>query len=164
MIRFNFWPASVPRSNCIEPRRSDIVLGIVDDLLVAVRAHLRSAREAYQLVLGMTAMDCAHQFGRALDALSILRLADPDARWCEVHDDPIKKGATRRDQRDEKHPFHYDGTHWFRSILARLGAPSLYTALRSGRPAGFAPAWPAQVLSGRPNSSCSIPTPSGRLS
>ena len=41
----------------------------------------------------------------------ILRLADSDARWCEVHDDPIKKGATRRDQRDEKHPFHYDGTH-----------------------------------------------------
>src|SRR5689334_9581152 len=61
----------------------------------------------------MTAMDCAHQFGRALDALAILRLADSDAGWCEVHDHPIKKGATRRDQRDEKHPFDYDGTHWF---------------------------------------------------
>src|SRR5689334_16596234 len=61
----------------------------------------------------MTAMDGAHQFGRALDALAILRLADSDAGWCEVHNDPIKKGATRRDQRDEKHPFHYDGTHWF---------------------------------------------------
>src|SRR6476661_7836698 len=112
MMRFSFRPASAPRSNCIEPRRSDIVLGI-DDLLVAFRAHLRSAREAHQLVFGMTAVDDAHQFGRALDALSILRLADSDAHWCEVHDDPIKKGATRRDQRDEKHPFHYDGTHWF---------------------------------------------------
>src|SRR6478752_2315486 len=91
MMRFNFVPPSVLRSNCIEPRRSDIVLGI-DDLLVAFRAHPLSAREAYQFVFGLTPMDRAYQFGRALDALAILRLADSYAGWCEVHDHPIKKG------------------------------------------------------------------------
>src|SRR5215203_6708195 len=110
MIRFTFDRRSAFGSKLIEPSRSDIVLGM-DDLLVTVRAHLLSAREAYQLVFGVAAVDRAHQLGRALDALAILRLAEADARWREVNDQPIKKGATRRDQRDEKHPFDYDGTH-----------------------------------------------------
>src|SRR5215212_425873 len=111
-MRLTFCRPPMSGSKRIAPIRSDIVLAI-DDLLVAVRAHLLSAREAYQLVFGAAAMNRAHQLGRALDALAILRLAEPDARWREVNDQPIKKGATRRDQRDEKHPFHYDGTHVF---------------------------------------------------
>src|SRR5690348_1271740 len=109
-IRFSFERPSAFGSKCIAPRRSDIVLGI-DDLLVAVRAHPLSAREAYQLVFGVAAVDGAHQLRHLLDALAVLRLTDPDARRREVDDQPIKKGATRRDQRDEKHPFDYDGTH-----------------------------------------------------
>src|SRR5215207_2959990 len=115
-MRLTFWRPPMSGSKRIAPIRSDIVLGI-DDLLVAVRAHLLSAREAYQLVFGAAAMDRAHQLGRTLDALAILRLAEPDARWCEVDDHPIEKGATRRDQRDEKHPFDDDDTHCF--VLTR---------------------------------------------
>src|SRR5829696_3183621 len=111
-MRLTFWRPPMSGSKRIAPIRSDIVLAI-DDLLVAVRAHLLSAREAYQLVFGAAAMDRTRQLGRTLDALAILRLAEPDARWREVDDHPIKKGATRRDQRDEEHPFHYDGTHEF---------------------------------------------------
>src|SRR4051812_38442726 len=110
MMRRSFWRPSVLGSNCMEPIRSENVLAI-DDLLVAVRAHSLSARETYQLVFGSAAMDRAHQLGRFLEALAFLRLGERDARWCEVQDQPIKKGAARRDQRDEEHPFGYDDAH-----------------------------------------------------
>src|SRR5215212_8364965 len=170
-MRLTFCRPPMSGSKRIAPIRSDIVLAI-DDLLVAVRAHLLSAHEAYQLVFGAAAMDRTRQLGRTLDALAILRLAEPDARWREVDDHPIKKGATRRDQRDEEHPFHYDGTHW--SALpwrdsARRRCTSTTRRAHSRfrprfRPRALRSAPSAQELSGRPNSSCTIPTPSGLVS
>ncbi|MES2176583.1 MAG: hypothetical protein V4550_01865 [Gemmatimonadota bacterium] len=70
-------------------------------LLVTVRAHPLSVRETYQLVFCAQAVDGTHQLGHALELYPVLRLTESDARWCEVEYGPIKKGAARRDQRDE---------------------------------------------------------------
>src|SRR5215210_2915195 len=136
-MRLTFCRPPMSGSKRIAPIRSDIVLAI-DDLLVAVRAHLLSTREAYQLVFTAAALARAHQLGRALDALAILRLAKPDACWREVDDHPIKKGAARRDQRDEEHPFHYDGTHEF-ALPWRDSARRRCTSITEGRRAEFRP-------------------------
>src|SRR5881628_2954254 len=93
------------------PKRSEMVLGM-ERLPVAVGAHLLTAREAYQLTFRLQAVDGTFQLGRAVQTLAVPHLADANTRWRDHDEDPIKKGATRRDQRNEKHPFNDYHTHW----------------------------------------------------
>jgi hypothetical protein len=87
----------------------------MEGLLVAVGAHLISIGEAYQLVLHARTVDRTHQLGRALELPAISGLTDAHAGWCEHHQGLIKKGAARREQRDEEHPFNDYGTHFLAS-------------------------------------------------
>src|SRR5215213_3769417 len=114
--RRSFWRPSVVESNCMVPNRSEMVLGM-ERLPVAVGAHLLTAREAYQLTFRLQAVDGTFQLGRAVQTLAVPRLADANTRRRERDEDPIKKGAARREQRDEEHPFHDYHTH--RSVSPR---------------------------------------------
>src|SRR5471032_1466655 len=110
----------VPESNCIVPRRSEMGLPM-EGLLVAVGAHPLTVREAYQLVFSAESVNRTGQLGRAIDARAIAGLTKLHARRREGEQQPIKKGASRRDQRDEQHPFYDDRTHCMNSP-ARQGA------------------------------------------
>src|SRR4030081_1117002 len=131
--RLSFCGPLVVGSNCIVPNRSEIVLGM-ECLPVAVGAHLLTAREAYQLSFRLQAVDGTFQLGRAVQALAVPYLADANTRRREHDEDPIKKGAARRDQRDEEHPFHDDRTHWSCLTPARLARQRLsHTTVPAGK-------------------------------
>jgi hypothetical protein len=98
----------------------------MEGLLVAFGAHLLTAREAYQLSFRLQAVQWTLQLGRAVQHLSITDLADANPRRSELHEKPIKKGAARREQRDEEHPFHDYDTHRSVSSSARLARQRLF--------------------------------------
>jgi hypothetical protein len=53
-------------------------------------------------------MNGTHQLGRVVEPPPILRLANPDADWCE-REDQVEEGAHCRDQRDEQDTLDDDG-------------------------------------------------------
>src|SRR3954468_2514131 len=119
---------SVDGVNCMVPNRSEMVLGM-ESLPVAVGAHLLTAREAYQLSFRLQAVDGTFQLGHAVQALAISYLTDAHARGREHQQNPIKKGAARREQRDEEHPFHDYHTH--RSVSPRRDSARQRCALKT---------------------------------